>query len=570
MVLDLAALYWRAVEAYTRRKQQQEALDFDDLEARASTLLEHPRVRARWQAELHAVLVDEFQDTNDEQRAIIYALTGFAPPPPDAPPLPNPPDPPQLFVVGDGKQSIYRFRGADVSVFRTVAADIQARGGQAVALNTSFRTHTALLEWINTIFHAIFARRGSLRPYEVPFELLQPHRSPPDYERCVELHCIGEAPEAPTRRDAEARILVARIAALCAGAAGNLVYDRTRNHWRPPDYGDIALLFQASTAFEYYEHALREAGIPYLTTAGRGYYGRKEVQDLIHLLAVLYDPTDELALVGILRSPLFALDDETILHLRFAEQPGLWEALMAEEPPGGSTAGNTDSAAARAFARATLHDLHTMRGRVTVVHLLREALARTGYLATISGLPDGERRRVNVEKLVDAARQSGIRELSAFSAYLEDLLKTEPREGEAPLESAGSVRLMTVHRSKGLEFPIVVLPDLGRRSLRQQPLWLARRDYGLALRLRDHVGETQQSIAYQLALRAEQRMEQAERERLLYVALTRASDYLLLSGPPRTTTGDDWGSRIVAALGMPWEDGGPETGIYGEMQVRRV
>jgi ATP-dependent helicase/nuclease subunit A len=556
-VLALCQLYSSTEETYTARKMQQDVLDFDDLERYARELLEHkPDVRARWQAEFQAILVDEFQDTNDEQRAIIYALAGYEPPL-------DTDTPPGLFVVGDDKQSIYRFRGADVSVFLKVAKQIAAQHGRRVAMDTSFRTHPLLLNWINRVSEAVFARERPLQPYEITFEPLRAHRPAPEHGCCVELHIVSSDGSAAEQRQQEGRILAQRIQALTEGAAGRVVYDEQAG-WRIPEYGDVVLLCQASTVFSFYEDALNEAGIPYLTTAGRGYYGRQEVQDLIHLLQVLNDPADELALVGVLRSPLFALDDATILRLRFAFRRSLWSALLTCDP---DSAANPEPLR---FARDTLRDLHAMRGRLSVVELLRAALAETGYLATISGLDNGAQRRANVEKLLSAARTAGSGGLVAFSAYLDDLLKAEAREGEAPLEAEGSVRLMTVHRSKGLEFPIVVLPDLGRRSLRQQPLWLARRDYGLALRLRDHVGETQQSSAYQLALRAEQRMEQAERERLLYVALTRASDYLLLSGPPRTTTGDDWGSRIVAALGMPWEDGGPETGIYGEMQVRRV
>lgn len=562
IILALRTLYRQAVDCYTQRKEQIDALDYDDLEQRARTLLEqHPQVCARWQTELRAVLVDEFQDTNDEQRAIIYALMGMQNPPSAAA---NPSSaacaPPMLFVVGDGKQSIYRFRGADVRVFRRVASDIVARGGQAVALDTSFRSHAMLLTWINQVSTSIFARPRPLRPYEIPFETLHAHRPAPMHPCCVEVHLVTDTANAEASREAEARALVERIQALVTGAAGPLVAGP--QGWRTPEYGDFALLFQASTVFDYYEQALRAAGIPFLTTAGRGYYGRKEVLDLIHLLRVLDDPADELALVGVLRSPLFALDDGSILRLRFAHPHSLWAALMertAETPDAAYVPLN--------FARTTLRDLHDLRGRVTVVELLRAALAQTGYLATISGLPDGERRRVNVEKLLEAARRVGSGGLGVFRVYLDNLLQAESREGEAPLEATGSVQLMTVHRSKGLEFPIVVLPDLGRKPPPQKAPWLARRPYGLALQLRDATGEQEPTVAYQLALAEERQMEQAERERLLYVALTRARDYLLLSGPAARKSGEDWLSRLMCAAGWPWEGGGPAAGTAGCVQV---
>jgi ATP-dependent helicase/nuclease subunit A len=221
------------------------------------------------------------------------------------------------------------------------------------------------------------------------------------------------------------------------------------------------------------------------------------------------------------------------------------------------------------FAATTLRHLHVMRARLTVPELLRECLARTGYLATISGLEDGARRRVNVEKLIEAARLAGGSGLRNFRDYLDTLLKAETREGEAPLEAEGSVRLMTVHRSKGLEFPIVVLPDMGRSTRGRFEPWLARRAYGLALQLRDERGEAETSAAYELARAEEARMERAERERLLYVALTRAKDYLMLSGPVGNKSGDDWLSRLVTALGSPWEAGGPPEGAMPPLTIFR-
>src|SRR5262249_35291769 len=162
----------------------------------------------------------------------------------------------------------------------------------------------------------------------------------------------------------------------------------------------------------------------------------------------------------------------------------------------------------------------------------------------ISGLRDGDRRRVNVEKLLDAARHAGGTGLATFSAYLEDVLKIEAREGEAPLEGGGAVRLMTIHRSKGLEFPIVALPDMARTAPSRRNSWLAYRDAGLALKLRDGA-EWVELSAYRVALAEEQRMERAERERLAYVALTRAQDHLILLGPEQDTSGDDPFSRLL-------------------------
>jgi ATP-dependent helicase/nuclease subunit A len=573
---SVAALARLAGQRYADAKATQDALDFDDLELLALRLLrEHPEVRASWRRELAAILVDEFQDTNAEQRDLIYALAGYddrRPPTTDHRPMMNKDtigrlssivgrQSGRLFIVADGKQSIYRFRGADVSVFREVRAAVAARGGREVALAVSFRAHARLVALVNYAFERILLRERPLLPFEVPFEALRHHRPPAPHAAAIELHIVPAARKdqpflasgADVRRY-QAQVLARRLRELVESGEP-LIADG--DGWRAAGYGDIALLFQATANFEQYEEALRAEGIPFLTTAGRGYYGRSEVRDLIHLLRWLEDPSDDFALVGVLRSPLFALEDATILHLRLSNTGSLWQAMQNAECKMQNDAGHD----LPHFAFSILHSLLSLRGRVPVVDLLRAALRDTGYLATISGLRDGERRRVNVEKLLEAARQAGAAGLATFGAYLEDTLRLEAREGEAPLESSGAVRLMTVHRSKGLEFPIVALPDAAREAPPRRDAWLARRDYGLALKLRDGT-EWVQPVAYRVALAAEQRMERAERERLAYVALTRAQDHLILAGPARESSGDDWLSWLLTALGWRWEEGGPPAGRH--------
>jgi ATP-dependent helicase/nuclease subunit A len=585
VVSSVAALCRSAAERYAAAKAAQDALDFDDLELLALRLLrEHPEVCASWRRELAAILVDEFQDTNAEQRDLIYALAGYddhRPPTTDHRPLMINDgtvgrqssvvgrQEGRLFIVADGKQSIYRFRGADVSVFRGVRAAVVARGGREIALAVSFRAHARLVTLVNYTFERILRRERPLLPFEVPFEELRRHRPPAPHPAAVEIHIVPAAqkdqPLLATGehvRRYQAQVLARRLRELVESGEP-LVTEGVG--WRAAGYGDIALLFQATANFEHYEEALRAASIPFLTTAGRGYYGRSEVRDLIHLLRWLEDPSDDFALVGALRSPLFALDDAAILRLRLTSPGSLWQGLIKNVE---LRIENNESDILNSqfsilnFAHRVLHDLLALRGHVPVVDLLRVALRDTGYLATISGLHDGERRRVNVEKLLEAARRAGGGAgLATFGAYLEDVLRLEAREGEAPLEGGGAVRLMTIHRSKGLEFPIVALPDAAREVAPRRAAWLARRDYSLALKLRDGV-EWLQPAAYRVALAVEQRMERAERERLAYVALTRAQDHLILAGPARESSGDDWLSWLLVALGWRWEEGGPPEGRH--------
>ncbi len=562
LTVALAQVYLRVLDTYRQHKIEQNALDFDDLEWRARAALTHPDVRRRWRRSLRAVLVDEFQDTNDAQRAIVYALTGLDEAlhsTSDQPHNSNSnsqSDLPMLFVVGDGKQSIYRFRGADVSVFQQVQQQVQHIGGQPVSLNTSFRTHPPLLAWINGVMAQVLHRPRPLFEFEIPFEPLNAHRASPAHSHCVELHLLDMPGTSGDIRATEAALLAERLTALVAGEQGPIIHER--GAWRLPTYGDVAILLQASTHFTVYEQALRAAGIPFLTTAGRGYYDRQEVQDLLHLLRVLNNPADELALVGVLRSPLFALDDNTIVRLRLSHPQSIWYALLHADLP--------DAPATLEHARTILRELYALRGRLTVVELLRTALTQTGYLAVLSALPDGAQRCVNVEKLIEAIRRTDTADLRAYTEYLRQLLEAAPREGAAPLEAEGSVRLMTVHASKGLEFPMVVLPDLSRTNPPLRNVWLAHPSYGLALSLHDAAGEQQKPQVWQRALAREQQMQHAEQERLFYVALTRASDYLILSGKALQPRG--WLHLLGRGLG----DADVATlpaGAYGAMQVWR-
>ncbi|MCJ7736641.1 MAG: UvrD-helicase domain-containing protein, partial [Anaerolineae bacterium] len=326
VVPALLRIFDRALAVYTSAKQARRALDFDDLEAMALQLLqEHPDVRVYWQGRVQALLVDEFQDTNGRQRDLLKALNG---------------DAGKLFIVGDGKQSIYRFRGADVRVFREERQAIAGRGS-ALELATSYRAHAELVASLNTLLRPILGdQEDPDRPYIEPFAALQHHRTAPAAglePPYTELHlAVGSTSDgAPLRA---ARVLAARFADLVAHG-DVMVQDRDgetgRSVVRPLNYGDIAILCRASGSFAAYEDALELAGIPYLTISGRGFYDRPEVRDLLNALQALADPTDDLALAGLLRSPVCGLSDMALYRLRLAQRSRLaasmWAVLLQDD-----------------------------------------------------------------------------------------------------------------------------------------------------------------------------------------------------------------------------------------------
>jgi ATP-dependent helicase/nuclease subunit A len=525
VIWTIHAAYRRALDAYTEAKQAENALDFDDLEAGALALLQDDDVRAFWQETVQAVLVDEFQDTNERQREIVYALSGFTP---QAPADPGP-DGSSLFVVGDAKQSIYRFRGADVTVFRRVQDDVRRAGGRPVALDVTFRPHRALVTTLNRLLAPVMnelARPG--RPYAVPFAPLTAYRADPRTgvtAPFVEFH-LGLGQSAHEGRQAAADGLAARL---------HQLHDEEGIAWQ-----DVALLFRASTTFPVYEDALERAGIPFVTVAGRGFYDRPEVRTLLNALLAVAEPTDDLALVGFLRSPAVGLSDAALYLLRFPppsivprdeETPcSIWAVLnhpaLAEIVPEGELARAVQG-------RALIEELHDLAGRVPVASLLKRLLDQTVEGAALG--PSAGRARRNLEKLLADAHASGLVSVRTFLEYVEALRDVGARESEAPTEAGSAVQLMTVHKAKGLEFPIVVIADAAHGGHWGAPTLLPDERLGVTLKLRDD--DDHYPAAYRLAKLRDDARDEAENRRLLYVAATRAQEKLLISGHTKILKG---------------------------------
>lgn len=539
------ALLTRVQYTYRAAKRVLPALDFDDLERMTMQLLtEHPDSATRYRGtEFKQMLVDEFQDTNNAQWQIVRALTG----PHDQQGLMDG----RLFVVGDPKQSIYAFRGADVRVFDQVREQIMLSSGEnsLIPLAKSFRTHAPLVSRFNALFEQILTieTNSPIRDYQIAMgtPMAAFREAPPSDAAPLEVVLIrGERNDelgSEGRRRWEAHTLATRLREMVE--SGFIIHDREKNITRPMDYGDVAMLFQSLTHVGLYEEVFRANRIPFLTLAGRGYYGRQEVHDLLNLLTALHNPQDNLALASALRSPLFNFSDDALYALRLTGLT-LWEAL---ESPGEWLP--QDEAERVAFARQTLYHLHQIAGRVTISELLRDALNATGYLATLTGLPDGIQRRGNVEKLLQKAQASGKVRLGAFQYYLRDLSEREMREGDAALEVEGVVRIMTVHASKGLEFPVVVLADASwdwSRGGRNNTI-MSVVDGEVVCRVpRPEDGEMSDTFASRRAANLYKLREDAERRRLFYVAATRAQDTLIVSGQ---ATPDAEGERGWKASG---------------------
>ena len=519
-------------KTYQDLLENDQALDFDDLEYRAQQLLKIPKIREYWQGELRALLVDEFQDTNRRQQEIVQALTGSHG---------------KLFMVGDPRQSIYRFRKADVTVFRSEEARINREQGHVIDLKRTYRAHAPLLDATgNLLAGVINAERTSTPDYYIPYTAMVADRVDSDsgYNSPHIEFVLGEGEDAESARPQMARALAARLIELKA--------EEQILKW-----DEVALLFRASSGFPYYEEAFEEAGIPFVTVAGKGFYDRPEIRDLINILRALADPMDDLAFAGLLRSPAFGLSDAALYLLSQAGQP-YWIALQKDL----LALSSADQLSVRR-ARSICTHLIPMVDRIPVGELLKQVVDTLDYrslLATADnkgGDPDakasGGRLWRNVDKLLLDARKTGQVSVRGFLDTLETLNDAGAREGEAPAEADGCAVLMTIHKSKGLEYPVVVLADAGRmRKGSSENVYLFN-EFGVTFKLE------QSPMLYKLAKELDVDQEKCEDLRLLYVALTRARSKLLISThcTPNQKTGialNQWAKELVSATGVATQE----------------
>ncbi|RME53272.1 MAG: hypothetical protein D6790_17855, partial [Caldilineae bacterium] len=345
-------------------------------------------------------------------------------------------------------------------------------------------------------------------------------------------------------------------------SSGYLIWDKESGQERPFRFSDAAILFRATTNLPLYEERFKAAGLPYLTVSGRGYYDRPEVRDLLSLLAVLDNPGDDLSTAAVLRSPLFGLSDETLYRLRRRTPENTWAAepvpllqALAAPPP-------TDQPDQVAYACRVLSQLQDMAGQVDAWRLLDKALQETGYLATLALAEQAEKSQGrlvgNVQKFLSMARERGGADIGAFLRRVQDLQTAEAREGqvEGRQPEGGAVQLMSIHAAKGLEFPVVVVVDMGRALRQSRTNTRLHHDptYGIVCQVRDEQGDWESSVGLSWARWMEGQLEEAENRRLLYVACTRAADLLILSG--QVEKADSWMQHILDAWGI--DSDGPD------------
>lgn len=508
------AMYTRVHAAYEEAKSQRNAIDFSGLIHDAADAIHEGGLSTP----IRFLLIDEFQDTDSKQYALAQELLQAHANRSGA-----------LFIVGDAKQSIYGWRGAEVEVFQRARIDT---GRDPEYLDINFRSVPPILDFCNDFFR----RTQLLQAVESPYRGLQAKRNALPGPRIEFLLAETEkgAPVQQGRRN-EADLLARRILGWCS-EGGILVGDDARL----ARFGDVALIMRTRSDLPLYEQALRKYGIDYRVESGPGFYARQEVIDIRNLIAVVIDPWDEAALLAYLRSPMIGMTDDAIYAL--ARKDGLAQAFNSSDGVEGNCSAELDRA--RTLATA----LREKRGAPLAI-FVRELIEQSGVESIYLGQSFLSRQRAsNVRKVIALAESFATTSdpsLTRFARYLDDVSFHEMREGEAamPEDDGGAVRMLTVHQAKGLEFPIVALIDSarGRRNnQRKSPLYL-RDDIGIVLRPSDEAGEKQSGIIDQAISAAEEKAREEEDARILYVAMTRARDYLAISGAmAKSIPTDSW------------------------------
>jgi ATP-dependent helicase/nuclease subunit A len=501
---------------YEAAKQRRLAVDFDDLELIAGELLAaNGALRAAWAERFELLMVDEFQDTNPRQLAILRCLERD-----------------NLFTVGDELQSIYGFRHADVSLFRARREQLRASGG-AMALRSNFRSREEVLDAVGVVFAE---RLQSFAPLVhgrdeagavstgARVELLLTDAGGTAWRegRAAEAIMAGLPSGRAPARAAEARLLAQRVRELidCGEARA----------------GDVAVLLRASGDIETFERALQLQGLRTLATVGT-FWDRQQITDLHTYLRALANPRDEEALYGTLASPLAGVSRDGLALLALAAAARgtpAWETALALAGGGEEQLGAADREALARFARWFEHE-RANAPQHGISALIERAISHGGYAQHVRSLDWPERRLANIHKLLRLARAFEAvegRDVRAFVDHVEELRSGGAVEPEAPVEDVepDTVRLMTIHAAKGLEFPVVCVADLGRRRpTPDERLFVSGQRLGLRL-WRPGQGEGIKTLEFD-ELRAErQAREREEESRVFYVAMTRARERVLLSG----------------------------------------
>ncbi len=573
---DLAALLQQelkgSIERYEALKTRAGALDYEDLLIKTRDLLrDDATVRRKLQRDFRRIFVDEFQDTDPLQAEILLLLAADDPAESDWERVT--PEPGKLFIVGDPKQAIYRFRRADVAVYRQVREQLVARGAAAVTLNTSFRAVPEIQAFINAGFAA--AMHENATTMQATYEPLARKRDPIGDQPAVIALPVPRPYGGGRFRKVAAKAIEASlpeaVAALVESLIGSGIQVSERRldggeDLRPIQARDVCILFRRFVKWDEdatrpYVDALEARNVPHLLVGGKSFHEREEIEALSAALAAVEWPDDELSVYATLHGPLFAIGDAELLeyHHRFDKEH--FGALHPYRIPAalGGASGTEMALDAEPLAHLRpiadalrlLRGLHARRNYRPVAETVDQLLTVTRAHVGFALRQGGEQALANVLHVAELARRYELEGGVSFRGFIEELRASADESGatEAPILEEGSdgVRLMTVHRAKGLEFPVVVLADITCKLHRADAGRYIDPSRGLcALRIG---GWSPVDLNEQQGL--EVARDREEGIRLAYVAATRARDVLVVPAVGDEPFDGGWLEPLNSALYPP-------------------
>jgi ATP-dependent helicase/nuclease subunit A len=529
-------------EKFSERKRGDGVLDFHDFEQFALKLLwnfesEKPtQIAESWRAKLKFIFVDEYQDINAAQDKIIAALSRDGA---DA----------NRFLVGDVKQSIYRFRLADPTIFRDYAKNWRAKTGETIPLSENFRSRESLLDFVNSISGLLMREeiggvaydadaqlkfglpqtrenlstaKDSIPRVELLLRLKAGRNDPADEES--ELANLDEA-------QIEARLIALRLKQFVADK--HEIFDDHENKFRPVEWRDIAILLPAPRGkSEIFAKEFDRADIP-LVVKGAGFYDNRETLDLLSLLQLLDNPLQDVPCIAVLRSPLVGLSLDELAEIRLAAPKEKFWTALARSAKSATLQNETRVKITNFLERFARWRKLARQSSLSIC--LEKVLAETHYAEWLRSRLRGPQRRANVSRFLRLAEkfdQFQRQGLFRFLKFIEAQRDAETEPDVAAVADENAVHLMSIHKSKGLEFPVVVVADLAKgfnaQDLHEEIIF--DEELGLCPRVKPpHTGRRYSSLPHWLAQRRQRRELLGEQLRLFYVALTRARDNLILS-----------------------------------------
>lgn len=508
----LYSFYLIVLDAFERRKTDNGFLDFEDILLHTMKILKNEDVRFALSQKYKYIMVDEYQDTNEIQYQIFLPILND---------LKNAGN---LFVVGDEKQSIYMFRDAELAVFQQTKEDIKQVDGEEylLSLPASFRMAPAICGLTNYMFRKLFENPkdifnevehtdlicGKSDELHGEIEVLVGVDKPKEED-------LVEGEEIPS----EAEMVARRLITLHEDGAKPV----------PLEWKDMAVLCRKRNSFAELEEVFFEHNIPYTIVGGKGFYQRQMVFDISNYFQFLIYENNDAALAGILRSPFFSLSDSDLYSIWLQRKGSLWNCLQQ--------CAHTDKRIEAIVT--TLHENRALAATMGIAELLRKIVRETGYLTILASRSDGAQEMANFEKLLRltiAYSNQGFRNLYDYVMFLQHAIESMNDEGQAAIiDESDTVRIMTVHQSKGLEFKAVVLFKCNvqaQKTVVKQKGLEVNKQFGFITKLPDPNNFAAKYFSPPIAdlhQLIEQKKEIAEIKRLFYVAVTRAKNYLFFS-----------------------------------------